>query len=155
MLLMLCAGRHAALHYATFMFISFFNYSFSNRISSRIYIFHLFLVYCFSCLAPEIQLFSNCSILSDMFSLGLVMCSIFNQGHALIQANNSASTYLKQMETVSTNKNRNGWTFIGVTIIMWWQMYAFYMNAECVKCYRQQCKWNHSKVHWIECTWTP
>lgn len=51
--------------------------------------------------APENQLFSNCSILSDMFSLGLVMCSIFNQGHALIQANNSASTYLKQLEAVS------------------------------------------------------
>lgn len=51
--------------------------------------------------APENQLFSNCSILSDMFSLGLVMCTIFNQGHALIQANNSASTYLKQLEAVS------------------------------------------------------
>lgn len=55
--------------------------------------------------APEIQLFSNCSILSDMFSLGLVMCSIFNQGHALIQANNSASTYLKQLEAVSNILN--------------------------------------------------
>lgn len=53
-------------------------------------------------LAPENQLFSNCSILSDMFSLGLVMCTIFNQGHAMIQANNSASTYLKQLDYVST-----------------------------------------------------
>lgn len=81
------------------------------NISSHIYTFpfnffsfssFLFLLFMFF-LAPEIQLFSNCSILSDMFSLGLVMCSIFNQGHALIQANNSASTYLKQMEAVSTN----------------------------------------------------
>lgn len=54
--------------------------------------------------APENQLFSNCSILSDMFSLGLVMCTIFNQGHALIQANNSASTYLKQLEAVSLHR---------------------------------------------------
>lgn len=44
---------------------------------------------------------SHCSILSDMFSLGMVMCTIFNQGHALIQANNSSSSYLKQLEMVS------------------------------------------------------
>lgn len=63
--------------------------------------FSLFATLFWFLIAPEIQLFSNCSILSDMFSLGLVMCSIFNQGHALIQANNSASTYLKQLEAVS------------------------------------------------------
>ncbi|XP_031640158.1 SCY1-like protein 2 isoform X1 [Contarinia nasturtii] len=51
-------------------------------------------------MAPENQILSKCSILSDMFSLGLVICTIFNQGHALIQANNSASTYLKQMEVL-------------------------------------------------------
>ncbi|XP_037045286.1 SCY1-like protein 2 [Bradysia coprophila] len=49
-------------------------------------------------MAPENQIHSNCSILSDMFSLGLVMCAIFNQGRPLIQANNSASAYLKQLE---------------------------------------------------------
>lgn len=36
-----------------------------------------------------------------MFSLGMVMCAIFNNGRALIQAGNSASAYLKQLETVS------------------------------------------------------
>lgn len=56
---------------------------------------------CFLFTAPENQIHSNCSILSDMFSLGLVMCAIFNQGRPLIQANNSASAYLKQLEMVS------------------------------------------------------
>ncbi|KAJ6640725.1 SCY1-like protein 2 [Pseudolycoriella hygida] len=51
-------------------------------------------------MAPENQIHSNCSILSDMFSLGLVICAIFNQGKSLIQANNTASAYLKQLETL-------------------------------------------------------
>lgn len=50
--------------------------------------------------APEIQTCSNCSILSDMFSLGLVICTIFNNGKPLIQAQNSPSAYLKQLEMV-------------------------------------------------------
>ncbi|XP_049813575.1 SCY1-like protein 2 [Schistocerca nitens] len=51
-------------------------------------------------IAPEVQTTSSCSILSDMFSLGMVICSIFNQGRPLIQANHSASTYLKQLEVL-------------------------------------------------------
>lgn len=51
--------------------------------------------------APEIQTLSSCCILSDMFSLGLVICAIFNHGRPLIQANNSTSAYLKQLELVS------------------------------------------------------
>lgn len=51
--------------------------------------------------APENQALQNCSILSDMFSLGLVMCAIFNSGRPLIQAGNSPSAYTKQLETVS------------------------------------------------------
>ncbi|XP_044733350.1 SCY1-like protein 2 [Chrysoperla carnea] len=49
-------------------------------------------------IAPEMQTTSMCSILSDMYSLGMVICAIFNQGRPLIQANNSASLYLKQLE---------------------------------------------------------
>ncbi|EAA09496.3 AGAP005207-PA [Anopheles gambiae str. PEST] len=49
-------------------------------------------------MAPEIQINSSCSILSDMFSLGMVICAIFNHGRSLIQSGNSTSTYLKQME---------------------------------------------------------
>ncbi|XP_053676283.1 SCY1-like protein 2 [Anopheles nili] len=49
-------------------------------------------------MAPEIQTNSSCSILSDMFSLGMVVCAIFNHGRSLIQSGNSTSTYLKQME---------------------------------------------------------
>ncbi|XP_059477064.1 SCY1-like protein 2 isoform X2 [Neocloeon triangulifer] len=49
-------------------------------------------------IAPEVQSSSVCSILSDMFSLGMVMCAIFNHGKPLIQANHSSSTYLKQLD---------------------------------------------------------
>ncbi|CAD7082852.1 unnamed protein product [Hermetia illucens] len=49
-------------------------------------------------MAPEIQTLSTCSILGDMFSLGMVICAIFNHGRPLIQANNSTSAYLKQLE---------------------------------------------------------
>ncbi|XP_065171886.1 SCY1-like protein 2 isoform X3 [Atheta coriaria] len=48
--------------------------------------------------APETQTQSICSILSDMFSLGMVICAIFNQGRPLIQAQHSSSSYLKQLE---------------------------------------------------------
>lgn len=50
--------------------------------------------------APEVQTSSVCSVLSDMFSLGMVICAIFNHGRPLIQANHSSSTYLKQIELV-------------------------------------------------------
>ncbi|XP_055536694.1 SCY1-like protein 2 isoform X4 [Wyeomyia smithii] len=49
-------------------------------------------------MAPENQINSNCSILSDMFSLGMVICAIFNHGRPLIQSGNSPPAYLKQME---------------------------------------------------------
>ncbi|KAJ8737555.1 hypothetical protein PYW08_000150 [Mythimna loreyi] len=49
-------------------------------------------------LAPEVQTSGHCSILSDMFSLGLVMCAIFNSGKPLIQANNNPILYMKQIE---------------------------------------------------------
>lgn len=49
-------------------------------------------------MAPEVQINSNCSILSDMYSLGMVICAIFNNGKPLIQAQNSPSAYLKQLE---------------------------------------------------------
>ncbi|GJQ76912.1 hypothetical protein Trydic_g15113 [Trypoxylus dichotomus] len=50
--------------------------------------------------APETQTQSTCSILSDMFSLGMVICAIFNQGKPLIVAGNSTSSYLKQLEVL-------------------------------------------------------
>lgn len=58
--------------------------------------------------APENQLQSSCCILSDMFSLGLVICAIFNHGRPLIQSNNSTSAYLKQLELVKATTN---WLF--------------------------------------------
>lgn len=52
-------------------------------------------------LAPEVQLSSYCSSHSDMFSLGMVIFAIFNNGRPLIQANHSSSTYMKQLDVVS------------------------------------------------------
>ncbi|XP_049694120.1 SCY1-like protein 2 isoform X3 [Helicoverpa armigera] len=49
-------------------------------------------------LAPEVQTSGHCSILSDMFSLGLVICAVFNNGKPLIQANNNPMLYMKQIE---------------------------------------------------------
>lgn len=51
--------------------------------------------------APEIQNSSKCSPLSDMFSLGLVICAVYNGGHSIIESNLSCATYQKQLEMVS------------------------------------------------------
>uniref|UniRef100_A0A1B0FF22 Protein kinase domain-containing protein n=1 Tax=Glossina morsitans morsitans TaxID=37546 RepID=A0A1B0FF22_GLOMM len=54
-------------------------------------------------IAPETQLNSKCSLLSDMFSLGLVICAVFNRGRPLIQAANTTSNYIKQLEMLEEN----------------------------------------------------
>lgn len=56
----------------------------------------------FYTLAPECHRLSQCSVLSDMFSCGLVICAIYNHGRSLLNSNYSPSTYLKQLDAVST-----------------------------------------------------
>jgi hypothetical protein len=51
--------------------------------------------------APEVQTASNCSPMSDMFSLGLLIASLYNNGRSLVEANLSTSNYCKQLEAVS------------------------------------------------------
>ncbi len=51
--------------------------------------------------APETQHKGVCSISSDMFSLGMLMISVFCGGQPLIQANNNPNTYFKQAGLVS------------------------------------------------------
>ncbi|GFR11611.1 SCY1-like protein 2 [Trichonephila clavata] len=51
--------------------------------------------------APEVQATSTCSPLSDMFSLGMLICAVFNNGRSLIDANHSTTNYNKQLELVS------------------------------------------------------
>ena len=53
-------------------------------------------------IAPEIQLGRNCCSLSDMFALGLVVCSIYNCGRSLIAADHNPSLYVKQLDQVIT-----------------------------------------------------
>ncbi|XP_058808190.1 SCY1-like protein 2 isoform X2 [Phymastichus coffea] len=54
-------------------------------------------------LAPEVQQKKVGCTLSDMYSMGMVMCAIFNNGRPLIQANHSVSDYLKQQETLENH----------------------------------------------------
>ncbi|CAG5080868.1 Similar to Scyl2: SCY1-like protein 2 (Mus musculus) [Cotesia congregata] len=54
-------------------------------------------------IAPEIQLTKLCSIRSDMFSLGMVIATIYNDGRSLIQANHSNSDYIKQLDNLNEN----------------------------------------------------
>ena len=51
--------------------------------------------------APEIQHKSECSIASDMFSLGMLMIAAFNGGQSIIQANHSTNLYFKQAGVVN------------------------------------------------------
>ncbi|KAG5321007.1 SCYL2 protein, partial [Pseudoatta argentina] len=51
-------------------------------------------------IAPEVQQKKLGSFSSDMYSLGMTICAIYNQGRPLIQANHSCSDYLKQLETL-------------------------------------------------------
>ncbi|XP_036151117.1 SCY1-like protein 2 isoform X2 [Monomorium pharaonis] len=51
-------------------------------------------------IAPEVQQKKLASFASDMYSLGMTICAIYNQGRPLIQANHSCSDYLKQLETL-------------------------------------------------------
>ncbi|CAK1588685.1 unnamed protein product [Parnassius mnemosyne] len=56
-------------------------------------------------LAPEVQTNGQCNILSDMFSLGLVICAVFNSGKPLLQANNNPMLYMKQIEYLDQQVN--------------------------------------------------
>lgn len=87
------------------------------KLCFKIYIFHYFsttstfsfkwffcsglMLFVFSFAAPETQIHSKCSLLSDMFSLGLVICAVFNRGRPIIQAGNIPANYIKQLEMVS------------------------------------------------------
>ncbi|XP_076170121.1 SCY1-like protein bma isoform X2 [Ptiloglossa arizonensis] len=51
-------------------------------------------------IAPEVQQKKLGSSASDMYSFGMTICAIFNQGRPLIQANHNCSEYLKQMENL-------------------------------------------------------
>ncbi|KAK3783165.1 hypothetical protein RRG08_046959 [Elysia crispata] len=49
-------------------------------------------------IAPEVQLHKTCTPLSDMFSVGMVICSIYNSGRSLISAEHNPNLYVKQMD---------------------------------------------------------
>lgn len=56
-------------------------------------------------IAPEIQSIQNSKSkitqLSDIFSLGLTICSLYTNGNSLIDAQHNPQIYAKRVETVS------------------------------------------------------
>ena len=50
-------------------------------------------------IAPEIQTCKTCSYFSDMFSLGILICTIYH-GETLIEAGYNGQQYLKQLDQV-------------------------------------------------------
>lgn len=51
-------------------------------------------------IAPEIQTTEVCTYVSDMFSFGMLICTIYNNGHSLIDAQYNPTAYVKQLDTV-------------------------------------------------------
>ncbi|XP_022686618.1 SCY1-like protein 2 [Varroa jacobsoni] len=53
--------------------------------------------------APEVHATSSCSPQSDMFSLGLLITALFNQGHSLLESQLSISIYTQRIEEMDRN----------------------------------------------------
>ncbi|XP_071151113.1 SCY1-like protein 2 isoform X3 [Mytilus edulis] len=52
-------------------------------------------------IAPEIQTCKTCSYFSDMFSLGILICTIYTGGSAVIDAGYNSQQYLKQLDQLT------------------------------------------------------
>ncbi|XP_048761135.2 SCY1-like protein 2 isoform X2 [Ostrea edulis] len=52
-------------------------------------------------IAPEIQTTEVCTYVSDMFSFGMLICTIYNNGHSLIDAQYNPTAYVKQLDTLT------------------------------------------------------
>ena len=51
-------------------------------------------------IAPEVQSDRKCSTISDIFSLGMTVCAIYNGGQSLINAEHNSQMYTKQLDQV-------------------------------------------------------
>ena len=54
-------------------------------------------------IAPEIQMDTAKirSCLVDMFSMGMLICALYNHGKSLLQSGHNTATYAKRMEQVA------------------------------------------------------
>ncbi|KAL4235553.1 hypothetical protein ACF0H5_003949 [Mactra antiquata] len=52
-------------------------------------------------IAPEVQTDKKCSMISDIFSLGITVCCIYNGGQPLINAEYNPQTYMKQLDQLT------------------------------------------------------
>ncbi|KAK4475816.1 hypothetical protein MN116_001070, partial [Schistosoma mekongi] len=57
-------------------------------------------------IAPEAQMYNSMSPLADMFSLGMVVCAIYNHGHSLIDSEQNPSIYVKQLSEIQNGFER-------------------------------------------------
>ncbi|KAM3180134.1 hypothetical protein ACTXT7_016897, partial [Hymenolepis weldensis] len=53
-------------------------------------------------IAPEVQLHHTMSPLADIFSFGMVICAIFNDGASLLACDGNAANYPKAIQTLPT-----------------------------------------------------
>ena len=51
-------------------------------------------------IAPEVQTEKKCSTVSDIFSLGMTICCVYNKGQPLINAEHNTQTYHRQLDLV-------------------------------------------------------
>ncbi|TNN09436.1 SCY1-like protein isoform 1 [Schistosoma japonicum] len=57
-------------------------------------------------IAPEAQMYNSMSPLADMFSLGMVVCAIYNHGRSLIDSEQNPSVYVKQLPEIQNGFER-------------------------------------------------
>ena len=51
-------------------------------------------------IAPEVQSEKKCSSVSDIFSLGMTICCVYNRGQPLINAEYNTQIYNRQLDLV-------------------------------------------------------
>ena len=57
-------------------------------------------------IAPEVQIGGKpCTFSCDLFSLGMLICAIYNKGQSLINAAHNPAMYTKKIEQVGLSHN--------------------------------------------------
>lgn len=87
-------------------------------------------------IAPEIQTTEVCTYVSDMFSFGMLICTIYNNGYSLIDAQYNPSTYLRQLDTVCGYLTYLYYTiYNSCSFLIMLRIYMIYRNGFLLKIY--------------------
>jgi hypothetical protein len=75
-------------------------------------------------ISPDVQLQRRITCESDVFSLGLLICTLYNSGRSLIQAMHNTTAYVKQIEQVP----------YGIMTVWnsWVLMYVYMITCICI-----------------------